>query len=88
VAICSVACTMRFAIGTIASAAEKNTYGAGTPACSSASVTGMKRNSQLMEGLIRIEISFVTREECAEQAAFTRVPYVPAWIRNIGLWSY
>src|SRR5258705_13480526 len=50
---------MRLASGTIGSAAEKNTQGAGSPACSSASVTGMKTNNQLTEGLIHIEMPFV-----------------------------
>jgi hypothetical protein len=60
---------MRLAIGTIAAAAEKNTHGAGSPACSSATVTGMKANSQLSEGFIRNEMPFAvsgTREITVE----------------------
>lgn len=50
-ATCSVARTMRLAMGMIASAAEKNTTGAETrPPCSSATATGMKTSSQSREG--------------------------------------
>jgi len=53
VAICSVARTIRAAIGTMARAAERNTTGGETlPACSSARVIGMKTRSQLSEGFI------------------------------------
>src|SRR5215510_1609154 len=51
VASCSVDITISRAIGTIASAAEKNNTGARTCACSSATETGMKTNNQLSEGL-------------------------------------
>ena len=51
VAICSVAWTRKLAIGTMASAAAKNTTGAGRPLmCSSATVMGTNTNSQLTEG--------------------------------------
>ncbi len=58
VASCSVACTMRLAMGIMASAAEKNSSGAATPRCSSASVTGMNTNSHSMENFRLINISF------------------------------
>src|SRR4051812_39169637 len=50
VAICSVATTIRRAIGTIAIAAEKNNTGSGTCAYSSAREIGMNTKSQLIEG--------------------------------------
>jgi hypothetical protein len=50
VASCSVERTIRLAIGTIASAAEKNRTGDGTAAYSSTSETGMKTKSQLSDG--------------------------------------
>ena len=53
VAICSVARTIIAAIGTMASAAEKKTTGAGeAPMCSTASVIGMNASSQLIEGFM------------------------------------
>src|SRR6266705_3162124 len=51
---CSVACTINAAIGTMARAAEKKiTGGDSLPTCSRATVTGMKTNSQRMDGFIR-----------------------------------
>ena len=51
VASCSVERTISRAMGTIASAAEKNSIGAGTCACSSTTEMGMKTNNQLIDGL-------------------------------------
>ena len=51
-AICSVACTIMLAIGMIASAAEKNSSGARTWACSRASVIGIKISSQYTDGFM------------------------------------
>src|SRR5262245_34146746 len=51
VASCSVDSTIKCAIGTIDRPAEKNKTGSGTWAYSSASVTGMNANSQLIDGL-------------------------------------
>src|SRR5262249_46025583 len=51
VASCSVDTTISRATGTIASAAEKNSTGAGTCAYSRAIDTGTKNNNQLIEGL-------------------------------------
>jgi hypothetical protein len=51
-AICSVECTIMLAIGTIASAAEKNNSGARTSARSRARVIGMKMSSQYNDGFM------------------------------------
>ncbi len=52
VAIYSVARTIIAAIGTMASAAAKNSSGGDTlPACSSATAMGMNANSQFNDGL-------------------------------------
>src|SRR5262245_2716954 len=48
---CSVDSTIKCAIGTIDSPAEKNRTGSGTCAYSSASEIGMNANSQLIDGL-------------------------------------
>src|SRR5262245_43528041 len=50
-ASCSVESTIRRAMGTIASAAEKNNTGGGTCASSRSREMGMNANSQLTEGL-------------------------------------
>src|SRR5262252_4710272 len=67
VAICSVDSTISRAIGTIDSAAEKKSAGAGACAYSSASDTGMKIRSQFMSRLhragARIEEAADDREE-------------------------
>src|SRR4029453_19094212 len=51
VASCSVESTMSRAMGTIASAAEKNSTGGGTCASSNRMEIGMKASSQLIDGL-------------------------------------
>jgi hypothetical protein len=56
-AICSVDCTISAAIGTIARAAEKKRTGSETPACSRATVMGMKAKSQKIDGLSFISAS-------------------------------
>src|SRR5437588_12490736 len=75
---CSVACTINAAIGTIASAAEKKITGGGRwPTCSRATVTGMKTNSQWMDGFIDISqvcvgldrVSFIRVTTVKEKAA-------------------
>src|SRR3954469_18229450 len=72
VANCSVDWTIRCAIGTIASPAQKNSTGSGTCAYSSASDTGINANSQLIDGLKETDRSVLDAGTLFMQGAHNR----------------
>src|SRR5262245_60592783 len=72
VANCSVDSTIRRAIGTMASPAQKNRTGSGTCAILSPADTGMNTSSQLIDGLNQTGTSVVDAGALFMEAAHNR----------------